>query len=368
MEAPRTDPDKTDGKGPGSLTTTETTTNDPTTPMEIADRLGWRDWLAVAKGTFREMGENELSLIAAGVAFYGFLAIFPMLAALVALYGFLLDPADIQRQIDMLEDYAPPGAFRIIESQLSQLMAAGQRQLGFTSLISLVLLLWTARAGVGALIRGLNIVFKVTDKRGIIAAYAVAYGMTLLLVVVAVLAIATVVILPGLLAAFPPNEVTTLVLQFFRWPVMLGALLLALGLLYRFGPDEARPRFAWFSVGAILAIVLWLGASAGFSYYVRNFGNYNETYGALGAVVGLLMWFYLTALIILLGGEINAQIEFRLFGDPKDRDPAFRRGARHTAQQGEDEGRTTTGAGVAAAEKTGAGIAAGAAASSLASG
>ncbi|MEL7349112.1 MAG: YihY/virulence factor BrkB family protein, partial [Pseudomonadota bacterium] len=332
-------------------------TSEPTTPVEVVERLGWRDWLAIAKGTFKEMGENELSLIAAGVAFYGFLAIFPMLAALVALYGFLLDPADIQAQIDMLQDYAPPGAFRIIEGQLTQLMQAGQTQLGYASLLSLVLLLWTARAGVGALIRGLNIVFKVTEKRGFIAAYAVAYGMTLLLVLVAALAIATVVILPGLLAAFPPNEVSDFVLRFFRWPVMLGALLLVLGLLYRYGPDEARPKFAWFSVGAIMAIVLWLAASAGFSYYVKNFGNYNETYGALGAVVGLLMWFYLTALIILLGGEVNAQIEFRLYGQPKDRDPAFRRRARLKSMIGREE-KDEAATSISTAEKAGAGLAA----------
>ncbi|MEM6487556.1 MAG: YihY/virulence factor BrkB family protein [Pseudomonadota bacterium] len=302
----------------------------PVRPASIR-AFGWRDWLAVFKGLGREMGDNELTLIAAGVAFYGFLAIFPMLAALVAFYGFVLEPSTIQAQLAVLQEVAPPGAYSILEGQVASITSAGRTQLGYTSLLGLALTLWTAKAGVGALIRGLNIVFKVPAKRGFITGMAAAYGLTVLLVLVMVLALIGVVLVPGMLAAIPAvtgievSMLTEIAIQLARWPILLGALILAIGVLYRYGPAEPRPHFSWFSPGAVLAIVLWVAGSAAFSYYVRNFGTYNETYGSLGAIVGLLMWFYLSAVIILIGGELNAQIEFRLFGEPHERDPAFRK-------------------------------------------
>jgi membrane protein len=284
-----------------------------------------RDWWRVAKGVVRETGENELTLIAAGVAFYGFLAIFPLLAALVAFYGFLADPVEVERQLAAAAEWAPPGAYQVVEGQIQEITSAGRTRLGYASLLSLVLTLWTARAGTGALIRGLNIVYRVPEKRGFLSGTALAYAMTLAIVLVALVALIAVVILPGVLAAFPVGELTGMAVAYGRWPIVFGALILALGLLYRFGPDEPRPHFAWLSVGAVTAILLWIAGSAAFSYYVSHFASYNETYGSLGAIVGLLMWIYLSALVILLGAEINAQVEFRLYGRPEERDPDLRR-------------------------------------------
>ncbi|MEL6769037.1 MAG: YihY/virulence factor BrkB family protein [Pseudomonadota bacterium] len=282
--------------------------------------FGWRDWWAIAKGTGKELGENEVSLIAAGVAFYAFLALFPLLAALVALYGFVSDPATIEGHLDAAASWAPPGAVGILEGQIDSIMGAGRKTLGYASLVSVLLMLWTAKAGVSALARGLNIVFKVPEKRGFISGLAMSYMLTIALVLVALIALTAVVVLPGLLAAFPVPAVTELAVRFGRWPIVFAAVIIGMGLLYRFGPAEPSPRFAYFSIGALIAIALWVGASAGFSYYVRNFANYNGTYGSLGAMVGLLMWFYLSAFIILLGGEINAQIEFRCLGEPGSRE------------------------------------------------
>ncbi|MEO1468083.1 MAG: YhjD/YihY/BrkB family envelope integrity protein [Pseudomonadota bacterium] len=333
-EAPGTAPDTPQALAPEAPAPKPGPTPTPAASAPRPDGIrafGWRDWWVVARGVVKEMGDNELTLIAAGVAFYGFLAIFPMLAALVAFYGFVLDPSTIQGQLDLLSEVMPPGGYAIVEGQVSQITAAGRTQLGYASLIGLALTLWTAKAGVGALIRGLNIVFKVPEKRGMVVDMAVAYGLTVALVLVGVVALATVVVLPGIIAAVPaitgvPLPASThWLLTLARWPIMLGALVLAVGLLYRYGPAEPRPRFTWFSLGAMLAIALWIAASEGFSYYVSNFGTYNKTYGSLGAIVGLLMWLYLSALIVLLGGEINAQIEFRIFGDPTERAPAFRR-------------------------------------------
>ncbi|MEM6354426.1 MAG: YihY/virulence factor BrkB family protein, partial [Pseudomonadota bacterium] len=265
--------------------------------------FGWRDWWVVAKGTIREIGENEVSLIAAGVAFYAFLALFPMLAALVALYGFISDPMTIEGHLDAAASWAPPGAVAILQGQIDSIVAAGRQTLGYASLLSVLLMLWTAKAGVSALARGLTIVFKVPEKRGFISGLAASYLLTIALVFVALIALVSVVVLPGLLAAFPVQQITELAVRFGRWPIVFLAVIVGVGLLYRFGPTEPSPRFAYFSVGALIAIALWVTASAGFSYYVRNFANYNGTYGSLGAMVGLLMWFYLSAFIILLGGE-----------------------------------------------------------------
>ncbi|MEO1456381.1 MAG: YihY/virulence factor BrkB family protein [Pseudomonadota bacterium] len=284
--------------------------------------FGWRDWWAVALGTTKAMGNNELTLIAAGVAFYGFLAIFPMLGALFALYGFVSDPATIRGHLDSVADWAPPGAHQIIVRQIEEIASAGRKALGYASLLSVALMLWTAKAGVSALMRGLNIVFRVPEKRGFITGMAAAYAMTAALIVVALVALAAVVVIPGLIAAFPVTTVGAAAAAFARWPIALAAVLFGVGLLYRYGPAEMRPRFSWISAGALLAIALWLAGSTGFSWYVANFANYNSTYGSLGAMVGLLMWLYLSALIILLGAEVNAEIERRCGLAPPLPDPA----------------------------------------------
>ncbi|MEM9782416.1 MAG: YihY/virulence factor BrkB family protein [Pseudomonadota bacterium] len=341
--APTAGADAVHSAGTEAAPTDAKTPPQPASTSDFSTRdFSTRDWLAVAKGAASEMGENELTLVAAGVAFYAFLAIFPMIAALVALYGFLLDPQTLERQLAVVQEIAPPGGYAILESQLRGIAAAGRTQLGYASIISLLITLWTARAGVGALIRGLNIVFKVPEKRGIIVGMIVPYALTVLLLLVAVLALASVVVLPGVIAAVEAlspvgmSLVTEYVIRFARWPILLGALVLAIGLLYRYGPAEPRPRFRWLSHGAVFAILLWIAGSALFSYYVRNFGTYNETYGSLGAIVGLLMWLYLSALIVLIGGEINAQIEFRIFGEPADRDPAFRKSWRKVSRLRKD--------------------------------
>ncbi|MEL6575209.1 MAG: YihY/virulence factor BrkB family protein [Pseudomonadota bacterium] len=315
--------------------------------------FGWRDWWAVIKGTGTELGENEVSLIAAGVAFYAFLALFPLLAALVALYGFVSDPATIEGHLDAAASWAPPGAVGILEGQIDSIMAAGRKTLGYASLLSVLIMLWTAKAGVSALARGLNIVFKVPEKRGFLSGLAMSYLLTIALVLVAVIALTAVVVLPGLLAAFPVPELTELAVRFGRWPIVFAAVIIGVGLLYRFGPAEPSPRFAYFSIGALIAIALWVAASAGFSYYVRNFANYNSTYGSLGAMVGLLMWFYLSAFIILLGGEINAQIEFRCLGEPgsREREKRSPSGLAKLADRARTRAAATAGAAIAAAQE-----------------
>ncbi|MEM6943551.1 MAG: YihY/virulence factor BrkB family protein, partial [Pseudomonadota bacterium] len=244
----------------------------PDLPLKPAGpgSFGWRDWWRVLTRTGSEIGENEVSLIAAGVAFYAFLALFPMLAALVALYGFVYDPVTIAGHLESAASWAPPGAVGILKQQIDSILSAGRQTLGYASLLSVLLMLWTAKAGVSALARGLNIVFKVQEKRGFLTGLAASYLLTIALVFVALLALISVVVLPGLLAAFPVPHVTELAVRFGRWPIVFFAVIVGVGLLYRYGPAEPPFRFAWFSIGALVAIALWIAASAGFSYYVRN--------------------------------------------------------------------------------------------------
>ncbi|MGF1551557.1 MAG: YihY/virulence factor BrkB family protein, partial [Paracoccaceae bacterium] len=252
----------------------------PSRPRRLRD-FRRADWWAVAKGVSNGIGENELTLIAAGVAFYGFLALFPLIAALVALYGIMENPAEVGRQLSAAGEFAPPGAWDAVEGQIREIASAGRTRLGYASLVSLALALWTARASVGAIVRGLNIVYRVPEKRGFVSDTLVAYAMTLAVVLVALVSLIAVVILPGVLAIFPVGSATEIAVRLGRWPILFAAMLFVLGLLYRYGPAEPRPYMTWVSTGAIAALVLWFLGSGAFSFYVRHFASYNETYGSL---------------------------------------------------------------------------------------
>lgn len=275
----------------------------------------WSDWMAIFKRTFAELSADNLTLVAAGVAFYAMLALFPGIAALVMFYGLFSDPATIQDHLSALQRFVPPEAFGLIEDQLKQVAGGGRTALGIGSILSLLLAIWSAKAGVSALITGLNIVYDEDDERGIVASLAIAFTLTLLLLVVATVAFGVVVAAPVVLDLLPLGPVATWAAAILRWPVMLAAVILAIGALYRWGPSRADARISWISWGAAIAAVVWVAGSGLFSLYVSNFANYNETYGSLGAVVGLLMWFWLSAFIVLLGAELNAEMEHHTRAD-----------------------------------------------------
>lgn len=257
--------------------------------------------------TWTLAGRKHVSLIAAGVAFFGMFAVFPGMAAIIAIFGLVADPAAVTGQLELMEGIIPPDAYDLFSGQIQSLLAAQSRTLGWATMLSILLALWSSRAGVGALMGGLNAIAGRPPRNGLWQA-VVAFGLTICLVLLAIIAMLAIVIAPVVLAFVPLAGSTVWLLEGLRWLIALAVLLLALGLLYRFGPARAGQRGRWFTVGAVVVVVLWIIASAGLSFYLTNFGSYNEVYGSIGAVIGLMLWLYVSAYLILLGAALNAQI------------------------------------------------------------
>ena len=256
---------------------------------------------------FTVVGDKQVSLIAAGVAFFGMFAVFPGIAAVIAVFGLLADPSVVSDQLMLMEGIIPPDAYDLISAQVLRLLNARSDTLGWATSVSIALALWSSRAGVAALMGGLNAIEGSPPRNGIWQAI-VALGLTICLVTLATVALMAVVIAPVVLAFVPVGGATAWLLEGLRWMIALLVLLLALGLLYRFGPSGRTGQGRWFTVGAITVVVVWVIASVGLSYYLTNFASYNEVYGSIGAVIGLLLWLYLSAFLILVGAVLNTQV------------------------------------------------------------
>ena len=263
----------------------------------------WRVLMAV----WTTAGEKHLGLIAAGVAFFGMFGIFPGIAAVIAIFGLVADPVVIAEQLALMEGIIPPDAYRLISSQINRLILAPTDALGWATVVSITLALWSCRAGVGALIGGLNAIAGQRVRNGIWQ-MVVALLLTIALVALAIVALTVVVLVPIGLAFIPVATSTAWLLEALRWLIALGVLMTGLSLLYRFGPARIGSRGRWITVGAFAVVVLWVAASAGLSYYLTNFASYNEVYGSIGAVIGLLLWLYVSAYLILLGAALNVEV------------------------------------------------------------
>jgi membrane protein len=263
--------------------------------------IGWRVW--------KQFSENNVSIVAAGVAFYGLLAIFPILATLVSIYGLLANPAEVETQLDFLQSILPAEAWGIIQGQLHLLVSRSGTTLSISALIGTLLTLWSARMGIGALITALNIVYEEEEKRSFIWSLLTGLLLTMGSIVFSVAALSLIVVLPTIMGYIGLGEITKVLLIWLRWPLLAVGIMFILAVLYRFGPSRRHPRWEWVNIGALVATLLWLIASALFSFYASHFGFYNTTYGSLGAVVILMLWFWLTALSVLIGATLNAEME-----------------------------------------------------------
>lgn len=280
-------------------------------PKQIST-TGWKDILA---RVWTGLGNDNVSMVAAGVAFYLLLAIFPAMGATVSIYGLVSDPADVQQQLEQLTTLLPKEAQTILSQQLNAVASQSSQALSIGLVGSILLALWSTTKGVKALITALNIVYNEHEKRSFIKLNAVALMLTVGAVIFLVLALGLIVALPALLGSFGLQDYTQILILISRWLLLALIVITSLAVLYRYGPSRTSPRWQWVSGGAILATFLWLIGSALFSYYVSNFASYNETYGALGAIVILLMWFYLSAFVVLLSAEINAETEHQTTQD-----------------------------------------------------
>ena len=267
-------------------------------------------WPAL-KGVWVLIGEKNLNLIASGIGFYGILAAFPSIAALIALWGFVADPALVAGQVSEFTTLLPDEVANLLTARIAELVAADATTLGWAGLLSIAVALWSSRAGIGALIVGLNAVYGERNRGGV-RHILVAFGLTGCMICLALACFAALVVAPIVLSFLPLGFMASLVAEMLRWTVAIGTVLMALGLLYRYAPNRRGvARAGWITPGAIAATVLWALATWAFTVYLQNFGNYNKIYGSLGAVIVLLLWLYLSAFVCLLGAALNAELELQ---------------------------------------------------------
>jgi membrane protein len=272
-------------------------------------QIPWRGWKDIFWRVYQEIQEDRLLAIAAGVVFFALLALFPAITAVVSLYGLFAQPATISEHIGMVATVAPEEVVSIVTDQINRLLEKEQSTLSFAFAVGLAIALWSANAGMKALIDALNVVYEETEKRNFIVLNLVSLSFTVGAVIAVLLAIGAVVAVPLFLDRLGLGAFTEWIIDNGRWPALIVAALLWLAVLYRYGPSRQRAKWKWLSVGSIVATMLWLAASALFSYYLRNYANYDATYGSLGTVIGLMMWLWISTIVVLIGAELNAEIE-----------------------------------------------------------
>jgi membrane protein len=294
------------------------------TPSEIP-APGWKDILL---RVWNNIGEDRVILVAAGVTFYSLLAIFPAIAALVAIYGLFADPSKIAAHVDSLSGVLPGGALETIRNQMNLVASQGSSKLGVTFLIGFAVSLWSANAGIKSIFDALNLVYNEPEKRGLVGLNLVSLAFTIAAIVFVLLAIGCIAALP----AISTNQLqgpTALIVQIGRWPVLFVVVAFGLALVYRFGPSRRKPQWRWVSWGTALASVAWIVVSILFSWYAQNFGSYNKTYGSLAAVIVFMVWIWLSTAVILIGAELDAEMEHQTVRDTTTcgRKPLGTRGA-----------------------------------------
>jgi membrane protein len=259
--------------------------------------------------TLAQASEDRLLTEAAGITFYALLALFPAVTALVSLYGLFADPEDISRHLAALSGLVPGGGMQIIEEQVRRVAEQGTAKLGFGLAASLAVSLWSANAATKAIFDTLNIVYEEKEERSFIRRTAISLAFTLGAILFVLLAVGAVVAVPVVLKFVGLGPTADLLLQLLRWPLLLVAVGILLAVLFRYGPSRDKAKWRWVSWGGAFAAISWLIASAAFSFYVANFGNYNETYGSLGAAIGFMTWIWISSAVVLAGAELDAEME-----------------------------------------------------------
>jgi membrane protein len=301
-------------------TTTEdsmATTSEASRPTEFHKR----DLKAVARRTKAEIKNDNLGLLAAGVSFYAFLSIFPALTALISIYALFADPATVEQQVQAAAGVLPEQAQGVLSTQLDRITQSSGGALGLGAIVGILVALWSANKATKGLFLALSIVYDEKEERSFFKMNGQSLLMTLGLLVGALVTIFLIAVFPAVVSALGLGAVAGTLTTFARWPVLIALVLLALAALYKFAPDRDQPQWRWASPGALLATALWLVASIGFAIYAQNFGSYNKTYGVLGAVVVLMLWLFISAYVVLIGGEVNAEMEHQTTRDTTHGEP-----------------------------------------------
>ena len=278
---------------------------DAQSPSQIP-LLGWKDLLW---RVWQQAGEDRITLIAAGTTFYLLLALFPTLAAFVSIYGFVADPKTVADHVAFLGGLMPGGGIDIIRSQLESLANQDRDALSIGFLVAVLGAFWSANSGVKTLFEALNIAYEEREKRSFIKLNLIAFTFTFGAVIIGIFMIVAVGVVPAVLGVLHIDHFSETIIAVLRWPLLLIAVAVGISILYRYGPSREPAKWRWISWGSGLATVVWMVASAGFSFYLQNFADYNATYGSLGAVVGLMFWIWISVLILIVGAELNAEME-----------------------------------------------------------
>lgn len=280
-------------------------------PGEIS-RRGWKD---ISWRVIRAARRDRITMLAAGVAFYALLALFPTIAAVISLWGLLFDPYEAGQQLYEISRFMPPDAAKLIDQQAQQVVENAESGNIMAALVGLLVAMYVASKGVGVLVIGLNVVYGETEMRSLLHRSIVLVSLTFGLIFMTLVSLGFIAIVPVLvdiLAIEPPIDQ---ILKWLRWPALLVIMSMLIALLYRFAPYRRSAQWSWLSYGTLLATITWLLSSGGLSLYVRYFSSFSELYGSLGAVVALMIWFWLSAFVVLLGAEVNCEMERQTYND-----------------------------------------------------
>lgn len=267
---------------------------------------GWKDILIRTKD---EISDDNIDMIAAGIAFYALFAIVPALGSLVSIYGLIADPHELPKHFATVAALLPKEAAGLINEQLERVANAEETSLGFAAIFALLLTLYSATKGIKAIFTGLNVAYDEEERRSFIKYNLMAFLFTLGAVLSVIIALGVIVGIPAVLKFVGLGGAAEWLIAVIRWPILGALVIIGMAVLYRYGPSRDRPKWQWISWGAVSAAIIWIVGSMLFSLYVTYFENYNETYGSLGAVLLLLMWFYISAFVVLAGAELNSEME-----------------------------------------------------------
>ena len=286
-------------------------------PTEIP----WRGWKQILKRAWAENKADNMPIIAGGVAFFGFLSIFPALIALISLYGLVASPETVARQVEDLSAQLPDSAADLIGEQLEAIVNNSGSALSISLVVSILAALWSASGGVGNVVTAVNLAYDEVEARNFVRLKLLSLGLTFAAIVFVLVTFGLVAVVPQVIEALPLGVVGTILAQVARWVLLLAVFSGALAVLYRVAPDRDSPRFTWVSLGAVIVTVIWAAVSVGFAVYVDNFGSYDKTYGAIAGVIVLMLWLYLTCYLVLLGAEINSEAEHQTAHDTTTGEP-----------------------------------------------
>jgi membrane protein len=278
-------------------------------------QIPWRGWKDIALRTWQETQEDRLLALAAGVVFYALVALVPAVAAGVSFYALFADAGTIGKHLSLAAGIVPADVLDMLRDEIARIASKSDGRLTFGFLLGLAVALWSANAGMKAIFDALNIIYDEQEMRSWVRLNLISLFFTVCAIGAVLLAVGAVVIFPLLLAAFGLSSLDEPIIGYLRWPVLCVLIILGLAVLYRYGPSRRPAKWRWINVGSMFAAAAWLAVSSLFSWYLANFANYNATYGSLGAVVGLMMWMWLSTIVVLVGAELNSEIEHQTAHD-----------------------------------------------------